>query len=670
MTVSNRSAARGRIAIGWLPLLLLPLLGSGALAAEPLAIPSSNARAEGNTAEVSPETHSVARLWNEALLEAIRRDVPRVSVHARNLFHVSASMYDAWAAYSDSDLGFYHHESATVPDDRSLMQAREEAISFAAYRVLSHRFENSPGHDASQADFDALMDTLGFDPALDDSAGDRPYAIGNRVAAMIIEHGLEDGANEPANYIGPGGYTPINLPMLVALPGTSGLVDINAWQPLIPPGGTGPQGFLTSHWGSVMPFSMERPDDSALYVDPGPQPLVGGIGDAQLRADVVELIYLSSLLDPDDSGLINISPGVVGNNPPGSDSGSGHPLNPITGEPYADQLVREGDWGRVLAEFWEDGPESSTPPGHWTEIANIVSDALDEKRLTGQGPVIDDLEWDIKLYLALHGAIHDAGIASWEVKTHYNSSRPITLIRGMAEYGQSTDPDAANYHPDGLPLIDELIELITTDSSQPGERHAHLSDHVGEVAIRAWQGHPDDPDIEHGGVGWIRGVSWLPYQAEDFVTPPFAGYISAHSVFSRASAEVLTALTGSEFFPGGMAEFEASADGGDYSLRFEYGPSEPLTLQWATYYDASDESGLSRVYGGIHPPFDDFSGRIMGQTIGTEAVAEALAYFSPIGQTPPDRQPHSVPANNWWALLVLALAVLVLGRSRVRSYAA
>ena len=45
---------------------------------------------------------SVARLWNEALLGAIRKDLARPTVHARNLFHMSAAMYDAWAVYSDS----------------------------------------------------------------------------------------------------------------------------------------------------------------------------------------------------------------------------------------------------------------------------------------------------------------------------------------------------------------------------------------------------------------------------------------------------------------------------------------------------------------------------------------------------------------------------------------
>ena len=53
-----------------------------------------------------------------------------------------------------------------------------------------------------------------------------------------------------------------------------------------------------------------------------------------------------------------------------------------------------------------------------------------------------------------------------------------------------------------------------------------------------------------------------------------------------------------------------------------------VELQWATYRDAADESGLSRIWGGIHPPCDDMPGRKIGETIGLAAVALAEAYFT------------------------------------------
>ena len=117
----------------------------------------------------------------------------------------------------------------------------------------------------------------------------------------------------------------------------------------------------------------------------------------------------------------------------------------------------------------------------------------------------------------------------------------------------------------------------------------------------------------------------MPYQAATFVTPAFAAYVSGHSTFSRAAAEVMTSFTGSAFFPGGLGTFIAEA--GEF-LDFDEGPSVTVALQWATYFDAADEAGISRLYGGIHVPADDFAGRVMGATIGQAAFALAEDYFA------------------------------------------
>ena len=91
-----------------------------------------------------------------------------------------------------------------------------------------------------------------------------------------------------------------------------------------------------------------------------------------------------------------------------------------------------------------------------------------------------------------------------------------------------------------------------------------------------------------------------------------------------AAAEVLTAFTGDAYFPGGIGEFEAKKN--DF-LVFEQGPSETITLQWATYRDASDQCSLSRIWGGIHPPADDVPGRLIGIEVGNDAFDLAKSYF-------------------------------------------
>jgi len=619
-------------------------------------------------AHASDPPHSVARRWNELLLDLIRLDRPAPTVHSRNLFHLSAAAWDAWSAYEPGLVGYYVDEEATAPDVEA---ARAKAISFAAYRVLAFRFvepKASQGAAALAATaLPALMDALGYDETYTATSGDfdPPAELGNRIGAAIVALGLTDGSNEGGSppYSDPS-YAPVNPPMVVDVPGVlqplvpgepaPALPDPNRWQPLsldflvLQNGiviGAATQSFLGSGWGAVTPFALTRADPGDVYRDPGPPPRLGCtdgpscFSDAMLKADVVEVIRRSSQLDPDDGALLDISPGAWGNNPLGTNDGVGYPVNPATGLPYAPNVVKRADFFRVLAEYWADGPSSETPPGHWNTLANEVSDhPLVVKRIGGAGPVVPDLEWDVKLHFALNAAVYDAAIACWDAKRAYDSSRPITLVRFMGGQGQSSDPDGVAYHPDGLPLVPGLIEIVTAESSAPGARHEHVlrpipntaptayEPAIGEVAILTWPGQPDDPDTQYAGVAWIRAIEWLPYMAETFVTPPFAGYYSGHSTFSRAAAEVLVRFTGDDYFPGGLGTFTAPQDS---FLHIERGPSETIELQWARYQDASDQASISRVRGGIHISADDFAGRVNGAAIGGAAYALAHQYFVP-----------------------------------------
>jgi len=204
---------------------------------------------------------------------------------------------------------------------------------------------------------------------------------------------------------------------------------------------------------------------------------------------------------------------------------------------------------------------------------------------------------------------------------------------------QSSDPNLPRYHPGGIPLLDNYIELVGEDDELAGE----LLENVGKIKLYTWMGHYyiADPLTENAGVGWILAEDWWPYQRTSFVTPPFAGYVSGHSTYSRAAAEAMILLTGNEFFPGGMAEFYCKQN---EFLVFENGPNVDLTLQWATYRDASDQCSLSRIWGGIHPPADDIPGRKMGITIGIDAFNYAEQYFT--GQiTSRDGNKFGTPVN-------------------------
>jgi hypothetical protein len=448
----------------------------------------------------------------------------------------------------------------------------------------------------------------------------------------VIEFGATDGALEDERYVD-SSYRPANDPMVVSDPGAV-MRDPNSWQPLslglqlsqngLPiPGNV--QEYIGPHWGFVTPFALAAGSPTGTPIDPGAPPRLGDPAtDDDFKQTALEVLRYSSQLDPADGVEIDVSPAAMGDSALGTNDGRGHAENPVTGEPYATRPTLRADFERVIAEYWADGPTSETPPGHWNLIANRVADTPGfERRLAGEGPELDPLQWDVKTYFALNGAVHDAAIAAWGVKAYYDSVRPISMIRYMGGLGQSSDPAGPSYDPDGLPLEPGLVEVVTAESSAPGERHAGLVDHLGEVAVFAWQGPPEDPAMQTSGVGWIRAVDWMPYQRPTFVTPSFAGYVSGHSTFSRAAAEVLTGLTGTPYFPGGLADWPVPQGG----LIHEAGPTDDVDLQWATYYDAADQAGLSRLYGGIHISPDDFAGRRMGSQVGVASWALAQTYF-------------------------------------------
>jgi hypothetical protein len=579
------------------------------------------------------ETQTVARIWNDACLEAIKIDFPHPPVHARNLFHLSVAMYDAWAAYDPVAVGYINNEAAVAGD---IPAARHEAVSYAAYTVLAQRYALSVNSTQSLVALGVVMTNLGYSTSVTNTSGPSASAVGLRCGRAILDFALEDGALETNNYVDVS-YTPVNDPLILTNSCEIGqdfsLDDPNRWQPLAFEFARTQNGldaksvqeFVGAQWGNVRPFALMRASPSHPYLDPGPPPMIWAGDDSGYISNAVTVIQFSSLLDPDLGNMIDIGPrGPLHNNPLGTYAGIGYVTNPATGLPYETNLVNHADFGRVAAEIWADGPDSETPPGHWNVLANeVVQHTNFTYQFKGVGPALDPLEWDVKMYFVLNAAEHDAATAAWTLKRFHDYVRPISAIRWMAVNGQRSEPGSPSYHTNGLPLVTNLIELITTSSTAAGQKHEHLAGNEGEIAIFSWPGEPDDITNQYSGVQWTLACDWHPYQRDSFVTPAFAGYVSGHSCFSRAGAEVLTLMTGDPYFPGGMGSFTAAMN----SLNFELGPSAPVVLQWATYYDAADEAGISRLYGGIHGPVDDLPGRVMGSQAGIGAFELAEKYF-------------------------------------------
>jgi hypothetical protein len=99
-----------------------------------------------------------------------------------------------------------------------------------------------------------------------------------------------------------------------------------------------------------------------------------------------------------------------------------------------------------------------------------------------------------------------------------------------------------------------------------------------------------------GNPATIADADWTPLIA----TPPFPAYTSGHSTFSAAAAAVLA-----EFF--GTDEF---------AFTLESENPDAADRSFTSFSQAASESGLSRIYGGIHWSFDNTFGLSTGDAVG------------------------------------------------------
>jgi hypothetical protein len=381
-------------------------------------------------------------------------------------------MWDSWAAYDSFAENYLHMEKASADHAAA---ARRETISFAVYRILVSRFFNSPGAATVLPSFDAKMAELGYDISFISTADDSPAALGNRIAEAVFAFGDVDTSNEANGYANLA-YTPRNRELFPVFSGNSRITNPNLWQPLAldffidqsgQPFPLGVPPFLSPEWGTVTPFALNKMEDLTIHVrdgyeywafhDPGPPPYLNGVGSALYRSGFEQVLEWSAQLDP------------------------------------------AGDYFRVLAEFWADGPASETPPGHWFTIANYVSDhPAVVKKIGGIGPILGNLEWDIKLYQSLAGAVHDSAVAAWGVKGVYDYLRPISALRYMADRGQRSDWTRLSYHPNGFTLVPGRVAEVTLESIKPGGIHAHLG---AQSLERLQEAQIDWEDLHPWGVG-------------------------------------------------------------------------------------------------------------------------------------------------------------------------
>jgi hypothetical protein len=462
---------------------------------------------------------SVVLVWNQQVLDTIQQTRTAPPIAARALAVVHTAIYDAWAAYDPVAVPTMANGNSRQPAADRTLDNKNKAVSFAAYAALVDLYP------ARQTTYAQQLADLGY--ATDGSDTSAAAMVGTTAAQAVLVFRHHDGANQLGDEPGgtPGvaysdytGYAPVNT--------WDQVNDPDRWQPLCvptpPPGATQCSGtiqrFLTPFWDKVTPFALTSPDQ---FRPPGPYTYLGADGKPSGKyADEVDKITQ-----------------------------------------YSKQL---DDFRKTTAEYWEDGPGTVTPPGHWNQFAQWVArrDA-------------NTVDKDARLFFALNNALLDASICAWDGKDHWDSVRPITAVRFLRR---------------------------------------------GQI-IQAWGG-------PYKGPSYIRGEDWIPHRPPSDPSPPFAEYASGHSTFSMAAAEVLTAFTGRGNFelkvtiPAGSSKVEprtATQPGV---------PAQPITLSWTNFQYAANQAGLSREYGGIHFEHGDKDARAAGASVGQNAWAKALTYFN------------------------------------------
>src|SRR5205085_11813615 len=137
---------------------------------------------------------STARIWDERALAAIRVDTPHPPAQARNYFSLSVCMYDAWAAYdTNGAVGYVYRGKHTAAD---LTAARNEANSYAAWRLLKERHVYSKTAATTLAADDVQMAALGYDTNNASRDTSTPAGVGNSVYDAVSAWFINDGANQ------------------------------------------------------------------------------------------------------------------------------------------------------------------------------------------------------------------------------------------------------------------------------------------------------------------------------------------------------------------------------------------------------------------------------------------------------------------------------------------
>ena len=204
------------------------------------------------------------------------------------------------------------------------------------------------------------------------------------------------------------------------------------------------------------------------------------------------------------------------------------------------------------------------------------------------------------------------------------SVNSTTRTADETQIAQFWNDKAGTYSPPGHwnAIADAIAQQQGDSLSQDARLLAELNIAEGDAAIVAWNAkylyNTWRPiTLANGAGAAVNGeietiANWTPL----LTTPPFPEYVSGHSTFSGAAAEVLSSAFGDNF------HFSATSVG-----------LPGVTRTYTSFEQAAEEAGISRIYGGIHFTFSNTAALTSGRELG-DYVLQA---FSTTQDTTPPR---------------------------------
>ena len=218
----------------------------------------------------------------------------------------------------------------------------------------------------------------------------------------------------------------------------------------------------------------------------------------------------------------------------------------------------------VIGQFWayDGSPQVGTPPREYNQILQIIAQQ--------EG---NTLMQNARLFALANMAMADAAITAWFTKYTYDYWRPVTAIR-------EADPGTG---PTGL---------------GDGNPKTHGDIHWTPLGASMDNGSPNGPDY----------------------TPPFPAYTSGHAAIGAAMFRTVQ-----DFYQTDHIAFSWMSDEYNGVTVDQYGKVRPAVARhYDTLSQAAYENAESRIYLGIHWPWDRDNGLKQGAAVADYTVRHEL----------------------------------------------